>query len=505
MNKYTLIFILYFFLAILVEFAEKVLSKLTMRIKSLPTPPQLSTAGLSNPCSLLSRNTALLRFIGNFGVMPKLPINLLMSAMFLLGVVSMTQAQGNLGTITGSVVDQNGDAIAGATVTATNISTGIKRTAAVNESGSYTIPNLAVGNYIVVGSADGFEGKKVGNVKVSVALTSKVKVILNVKGAKEEVVVKADAGAASVNTSDHQLSTLIGNKKIMDLPLLSRDPNDLILLAPAAIYGEDGVSVGGQRERNNNFLLDGVDNNNAELPGFLTGQATPSIDATEEFRVITNGALAEYGRNSGAIITVTTKGGANEFHGGAYIYYQSDRFNARNFFDISGLPEPFQRRQYGMKIGGPIYFLNFGEGVPAVYKGQDKSFFFFNIERDIDDRGFTLTRTVPSAQARQGIFDLTSLGLGVIDASQGSFNNFYDLPINSSLQAYLNLYPLGNVPGEGPLPGVFDDFRFATQSRGDLYQHTTRIDHNFKNHSIRTTFNYQYNNFETVLRNISRL
>lgn len=420
--------------------------------------------------------------------------------MFLLGVASMTQAQGNLGTITGSVVDTNGDTIVGATVTVTNVSTGIKRTVTINESGNYTIPNLVVGNYTVVGSANGFEDKKVNNVKVSVASTSEVKLILSAGGATGEVEITAGDDIISVNTSDQQLSTLISNEKMLDLPLLSRNPNVLVLLAPGVtpvIGGQGGVSVGGQRERNNNFLLDGVDNNDASVPGFLGGQATPSIDATEEFRVITNGFLPEYGRNSGAIITVATKGGTNEFHGGAYIYYQSDRFNARNFFDVSGSPEPFQKRQYGMKIGGPIYFLNFGEGVPTIYKGQDKSFFFFNIERDIDDRGFTLTRTVPSAQARQGIFDLTSLGLGVIDARQGSSNNQLNLPINPSLQAYLNLYPLGNAPGEGSLPGVFDRFRFDTQRNNREYQHSTRIDHKFNDdHSIMGSLTYTSGTFE---------
>ena len=416
-------------------------------------------------------------------------------------IVSLTQAQGNLGTITGSVVDQNGDAIVGATVTVTNISTGIKRTAAVNESGSYTIPNLVVGNYTVVGSANGFEDKKIANVKVSVASTREVKLVLSVGGAAVgEVEITAGDDAISVNTSDQQLSTLISNEKMLDLPLLSRNPNVLVLLAPGVtpvIGGQGGVSVGGQRERNNNFLLDGVDNNDASVPGLLGGIATPSIDATEEFRVITNGFLPEYGRNSGASITVATKGGTNEFHGGAYIYYQSDRFNARNFFDASSSPSPFQKRQYGMKIGGPIYFLNFGEGVPAIYKGQEKSFFFFNIERDIDDRGRTLSRTVPSAQARQGIFDLTSLGLGVIDARQGSSNNRLNLPINPSLQAYLNLYPLGNSPGEGSLPGVFDRFRFGTQENDKSYQHSTRIDHKFNDdHSIMGSLTYGSGTFE---------
>ena len=173
------------------------------------------------------------------------------------------------------------------------------------------------------------------------------------------------------------------------------------------------------------------------------------------------------------------------------------RFDARNFFDTSGSAPVRQRRQYGATIGGPISFLNFGEGVPAIYNGKDRSFFFFNIERDLDVQGFTITRVVPSAQARQGIFDLTSLGFGVIDGSNTGANNRLGLPINTVLQNYLNNYPLGNAPGEGPLPGVFDFHRFGSDTRDDSWQFSTRLDHKFNDtHSIRGSMTYSDGDFE---------
>src|SRR6185503_9141311 len=272
-------------------------------------------------------------------------------------------------------------------------------------------------------------------VKVSVAFTTDVPLVLSAGGTTANVTVTAGDAQTQLNTTDHQLSTLLDNKKIIDLPLLSRDPSALILLSPGTVSssGIGGFIVNGQRERNNNFLVDGIDNNDADVPGIPGGIATPNIDATQEFRVITGNFNAEYGRNTGAIITVATKNGTNEFHGGAYIYYRSDRFNARNFFDISGKADPQQRRQFGASIGGPIK--------------KEKLFFFFNYEGDRFDQGFTLTRVVPTARARQGLFDFGG-ALGTINASTNNNSIFvvgHNLVVRPQITAYLNnFYPLPN-------------------------------------------------------------
>lgn len=407
--------------------------------------------------------------------------------LILLSTTSVLYAQGDLGSIAGTVTDSNGAVINGATITVKNTLNGQSRTVTTNESGNYTIPNLNVGDYEINVSAQGFSENKVENVKVSVAFTNTVNITLNPSGVSGVVEVSATTTDTTVNTNDQQLSTLISNKKILDLPLLSRDPNSLVLLAPGAVQSTSGLGgavINGQRERNNNFLVDGVDNNDTDVPGILGGVATPNIDATEEFRVITNNFLPEFGRNTGGIITVATRRGTNDFHGGGYIFYRSDAFAARNFFDTSGSPDPLQRRQFGGTIGGPII--------------KDRTFFFFNIERDIFDQGITQTRTVPSAQARQGIFNLTALGLGVIDARQGSSNNILGLPILPSLTNYLNeIYPLGNAPGEGPLPGVFDTYRFSTQTNDKNTQFSTRVDHRFSDkHSLSGSLNFSKGTFE---------
>jgi hypothetical protein len=401
---------------------------------------------------------------------------------------SLTFAQTAKGTITGVVKDPNGAAVAGASVEATNEATGDKRTATASEDGVYTIPNLEAGSYTVTASGSGFATSTVKQVAVSVSFTATQDVQLAPAGAQEVVTVASAAAETSLNTTDQQLSTLISQEKILDLPLLSRDPNSLLLLAPGATASSSrlgGIQVNGQRERNNNFLVDGIDNNDADVPGIPGGISTPNIDATQEFRVITNNFTAEFGRNTGAIVNVATKSGTNQFHGAAYIYYRSDAFAARDFFDITGKADPLQRRQYGASIGGPIR--------------KDRTFFFVNYERDDFDQGISVSRIVPTAQARTGVFNLTSLGLGVIDISPGSVNNRFNLPVNQNFVQLLNsIYPLPNTPGETqPLPGVFERFRFSTQTNDLSKQLSTRVDHRIsEKHNLSASFAVNDGTFE---------
>lgn len=415
----------------------------------------------------------------------------------IIGASSICLAQAT-GSIKGTVVDAAGALVAGASIEAVNDNTGEKRTTTSTDNGSFSITNLTVGTYTVTGTATGFAPGTAKDVKVSVAFTTEVPLVLAVGGATANVVITSGDVQTQVNNSDQQLSTLIDNKKIIDLPLLSRDPNSLLLLAPGVTQTQTslgGFSVNGQRERNNNFLVDGIDNNDADVPGIAGGAATPNIDATQEFRVITSNFNAEFGRNTGAIVNVATKNGTNDFHGGAYMYYRSQRFAARNFFDAE--KQPLQRKQFGGSIGGPIV--------------KDKAFFFFNYEGDRSLSSSTETRTVPSAQARLGIFPNTPFG--TLNVTQTGANNRSalgicnvfgvtnagvcgqilpggNLGINPGMQQILNLYPLGNVPGQGVLPGVFDLFRFSSPVRFEVDTTASRVDwHLTDKHTLTGSFN----------------
>src|ERR1043165_5288868 len=410
------------------------------------------------------------------------------------------QATGN---IKGSVADPNGGLVAGATVEAVNNQTSEKRSTTTTDAGTYNITNLPVGTYTVTATATGFGPGTAKDVQVSVSFTTEANIALPVGGASATVVVTTGTDVSTqLNTNDQQLSTLIDNKKIMDLPLLSRDPNGLILLAPGVTQTTTslgGFSVNGQRERNNNFLVDGIDNNDADVPGIAGGAATPNIDATQEFRVLTSNFNAEFGRNTGAIINVATKNGTNDFHGGAYMYYRSQRFAARNFFDAE--KQPLQRKQFGGSIGGPIF--------------KDRAFFFFNYEGDRSLSSSTETRTVPSAQARLGIFPNTPFGtLNIAGANNRSAQGICDvfgvdpgdcplvlpggnLPINPGMQDVLKLYPLGNVSGQGILPGVFDLFRFTAPNRFEINTTASRVDwHVSQKHTVTGSFNTSNGKFD---------
>src|SRR5215212_8524238 len=403
------------------------------------------------------------------------------------------QATGN---IKGTVADPNGGLVAGATIEAVSSQTGEKRTTTTSDSGTYSITNLPVGVYTLTATAAGFGPGTAKDVQVSVSFTTEVSLALPVGGATANVVITSGDISTQLNTNDQQLSTLIDNKKIMDLPLLSRDPNGLILLAPGVTQTQTslgGFSVNGQRER---------DNNDADVPGIAGGAATPNIDATQEFRVLTSNFNAEFGRNTGAIVNVATKNGTNDFHGGGYMYYRSQRFSARNFFDAER--QALQRKQFGGSIGGPIM--------------KDRAFFFFNYEGDRSLSSSTQTRTVPSAQARLGIFPNTPFGtldirqagannrsqLGICNAfgvaGQGTCNLILpggNLGINPGLQQFLNLYPLGNVPGQGILPGVFDLFRFSAPDRFEVDTTASRVDWKLtQKHNLTGSFNTSNGEFD---------
>jgi hypothetical protein len=400
----------------------------------------------------------------------------------LAGTFQLSMAQGGLGSLSGRVTDSNSAVIPNATVEATNQATGEKRSTTTNDDGAYSIPNLTVGLYTVTATGANFSPTTTKDFKISVAFTATQDFVLKPQGAQETVVITTGEAATQLNTTDQQLSTIIEQKKIIDLPLLSRDPNALILLSPGTTQSNSGLGgfvVNGNRERNNNFLVDGIDNNDADVPGIPGGIATPNIDATQEFRVITGNFNAEYGRNTGAIITVATKNGTNEFHGGAYMYYRSDAFNARNFFDQSGKADPQQRRQFGASIGGPIK--------------RDKAFFFFNYEGDRFDQGFTLTRVVPTARARAGNFDFGG-ATGTINANA---NSKYGFTVRPQITAFLNnSFPLPNT-GTGPAPGIFENFRFGSQTNDKSNSVASRVDYRFNDkHNLSVSFNHNRGNFE---------
>jgi Carboxypeptidase regulatory-like domain len=240
--------------------------------------------------------------------------------LFVLGIFaapSILHAQ--TAKVTGTVLDTSGAAAGGASVTATNAATSIARSTVSTDTGAYSISSLQPGVYVFTFTKTGFKAVKFDQVALTVdqVLTLDAKLEVGAVSATLEV---AAANVAPIDTETATLSNVVEHTQMTELPLILRDPYQLVLLGPGVTQsdGLGGVSVNGGRERNNNFLLDGADNNDADVPGPLGGLIAENPDATQEFRVLTNNFAPEYGRNNGAIIDVITRSGTNDFHGNLF-------------------------------------------------------------------------------------------------------------------------------------------------------------------------------------------
>src|SRR5258706_11195163 len=308
--------------------------------------------------------------------------------------------QAGTGSIAGIVTDPSGAVVQSANVTATNAATGAVRAVATSDSGTYNLTSLVPGTYTVTVEKTGFPKVVFNNVQVSTSLSVPLNAQLKLGAAQESISVTTDT-LAPIETEDSQVSNLVDSKRMEALPLITRNPYELVLLSPGTAQANSslgGFNVNGERERNNNFLLDGVDNNDTSVPGIPGGALAANPESTEEFRVITNNFNAEYGRNTGAIIDVVTKSGGNQFHANAYWFGRYDKIGgARDWFNrpADGPRDPYARNQFGYSIGGPIW--------------KNKTFFFFNQEFQRFRTARTGSALVPTQDFKDGLFTVNCL------------------------------------------------------------------------------------------------
>ena len=306
------------------------------------------------------------------------------------------------GSIQGTVADNSGAVVQGADVIVRSIETNAQRAVTSGASGVYSVPNLPVGHYEITVKKESFKAYHLDSVQLTVAQALVIDITLEPGTVSEEVMVRAsDVPPVDLETS--QISNLVDERTMKDLPLLTRNPYDLLLLSQgtATTNGLGGYTVNGSRDRNNNFLLDGVDNNDTSVPGAQGSIVlSSSPESAQEFRVITDTFNAEFGRNTGAIIDVVTKSGSNSFHGDAYEFGRWDWLGgARDWFNKNIDPEtgkmerinPYIRHQFGYSIGGPII--------------KNKTFFFFNEEFDRFRTTLTNQATVPTQEFKTGQFN----------------------------------------------------------------------------------------------------
>jgi hypothetical protein len=273
-------------------------------------------------------------------------------------------SQGIGGSISGTVKEEGGGAVAAAVVKLINQQTGQTRTVSTGDTGRYQIREVPPGVYDITVERPGFNTARVESVRVSVAQVARLSdIILNVATIGEEKVVPFQADVFLTDTSSPTLSTSFTEKQIRELPVLTRDVNNLALLAPGVFsvrtfsFASTLVpfAANGSRGRDNNFIIDSVDNNEPLFGGAAT-QFT-NTDLFAEYRILTNQYKAEYGRNSGSVVNIITERGGNQWHGSAFFFGQSDKFNAANrvetFAGLSGNTR-FYETQAGATLGGPI-------------------------------------------------------------------------------------------------------------------------------------------------------
>jgi hypothetical protein len=373
-------------------------------------------------------------------------------------------SQTTTATIRGTVYDEAGTIVSGASVTATNDTTGLSRSVSTDGNGAYVLPKLPVGTYKITVEKTGFKKLNLTGITLQVDQVAEIDPKISVGNINESVTITSEAPL--VNTSNPAVGEVIDNKRIVDLPLNGRQFLQLAQLTAGVTLSPNGgfggqlagvngprITSNGAREDENYFTLDGV---SATDPFYGTLTLSPSIDAIQEFKVEQNLYSADAGRLAGAHVNLVIKSGSNQLHGSVYEFLRNDIFDARNFFDQK--KPPFRQNQYGAAVGGPIL--------------RNRTFFFGNFEGLRIRKGITVAGSVPTAEQRKG--DLSTLTGTIRDPVTGlAFTNnvIPTARIDGASAAILAVLPLPNstTPGRNLIS--------APSLRNNTDQFLARIDH----------------------------
>ena len=394
------------------------------------------------------------------------------TVLLLLGC--LLHAQQDTGMITGRVMDATGSAIPSASVLLVNTGTNLRTSVLTNSDGLFVAAPLRIGIYSVTVEAKGFKKTVRDNITLRVQDRLPLDFQLEVGDVTESVQVVAEAPILQSETSS--LGQVITVKPVSELPLNGRNFIQLIALTPGAyipqrnnsLYQDFLIGINGNRIQNNNFLLDGINNNTTD-----NNQAPvlPSPDAIAEFKVQSNLLPAEFGRALGGAINISLRSGTNGFHGTVFHFLRNANLDANNFFNAGRDKPPFQQNQFGGALGGPVY-------LPKLYNGRNRTFWFANYQGTRIRKGLTRLFTVPTAGMRAGDFT----GLATIydpdTTSNGTRQPFADNKVPSNrfdpvMQRYLPLFPLPNRPG------LANNYILNPKYSDNNDQGDIKIDHNF--------------------------
>jgi hypothetical protein len=410
---------------------------------------------------------------------------LVMGVVIGLFAVSQARADNLYGTIRGTVSDQSGAVVPGATVTVRNQINGISRTAVSQSRGDFEFLNLlAPATYTVTIEKQGFRKFATQDIPLDVNQIYVANATLEVGASTQLVTVEATT--AQINTTSMQLGTTISGNMIQDMPLDGRNWIQLQTLEPGVQGSSDrfagvGYSTNGSETQQNSFYINGVDT--ADIALNVAG-VIPSPDAIAEFHMVTSTINPEYGRNSGAVLNAVIKSGSNQLHGDGFEFFRDVSLDARNFFQPT--TAPYHQNQMGGTVGGPVL-------LPHVYNGRDKTFFFFSYQgtRNVVPQLFSPPTVFTSAQRGGAFTDLaTSTGISARPLV-GDDGTTY--PAGTQ---YSTLFPQGQIPSvdQSTLAlKLMNQFVPPSNAPGNLYEFTpsvagkqdqyiSRIDHTFSTH-----------------------
>ena len=338
----------------------------------------------------------------NFQTIFRLSFNVLFISIAVLCFAGILLAQSSTATLSGTVEDQNGAIVAGANIALVSVAQGSQRLATTNSEGRFVFPQLAPGQYSVTATREGFAPVEIKNVSLNVNDQVALHITLTIGEISQSVEVRE--GAALI-TESSEVATVVDRQFVANLPLNGRSFHSLMTLTPGVVQTRVGsndlgqFSVNGQRADANYFTVDGVSGNTAisgtSNPGQTLGGTLPaltvfggtnnlvSVDALEEFKVMTSSYAAEFGRSPGAQVSIVTRSGSNDFHGAVFDYVRNDIFDANDWFTNRnrGAKPPLRQNDFGGVFHGPILLPRFGEGGKQPwYNGRNRTFFFFSYE-----------------------------------------------------------------------------------------------------------------------------
>jgi len=423
------------------------------------------------------------------------------------------RAQGTTSRVVGTVTDASGAVIPGATVILTNDKTGVSFETVTSGTGNYTFEAVQVGDYTVAVQLQGFKKFVSSGNRVNIGTPTTVNAVLEAGGLEESVEVRATSQLVQTSTSGN-LGTTFDQRTIESLPILGgrgRNPLDLVLTQPGVVSGANtggGVHVNGARDRSWNFTLDGIDTNETSAGGSNFSPLRTNPDALAEFKVLTGNQTAEYGRNSGGQVAMITRSGTNDFSGTAFYFDRRPEYNANEWENnIDQLEKRnFTQKMPGFSIGGPIL--------------RNRTFFFVNSQWLTAQQTQSVTRTVYTDLARQGIFRYVVGGrnrpAGVSDASvdqNGSVlpgvsvgnysiaaNDPEGLGLDPTIQRLVNMTPLPNnfTTGDGLNTA---GFTYVAPEEEEQFDFVTKVDHTFNVENsafVRISKGYQNTNCDSV-------